>query len=349
MEKEVLFEKKNGVGVITIHRPKKLNSLNREIIEGISDLLHWCEEDPEIKVLILEGTGDKAFCAGGDIRAVYELCRNGEMEAAMNVFRIEYDMDFHISNFSKPIVCYMNGITMGGGVGISIRTPFRLVNEKTRWAMPEMKIGFFPDVGVSFHLSRMKHGLGKYLALTSTNLGADDCLFLQLADIKIRSSDYESIKSEIIEASYEFSSTDERTSRLHSVFLKYIQPHEAGYVERHVEKIERHFNRDTVQEILCSLQSDPEDEFSVAALSEMAGNSPLSMAVSLEQLKRAQTQTLKECFDQDLKLVRHFMQEEDFFTGIRTKMIEKTEKTAWRFKSVEEISSHHMNGFFGDL
>ncbi len=349
MEKEVLFEKKNGVGVITIHRPKKMNSLNREIIEGISDFLHRCEEDPEIKVLILEGTGDKAFCAGGDIRAVYELCRNGEMEAALNVFRIEYDMDYHISNYSKPIVSYMNGITMGGGVGISIGTEFRLVNEKTRWAMPEMKIGFFPDVGVSFYLSRIKQGLGRYLALTSTNLGADDCLFLKVADIKIRSSDYERIKSEIIEASYEVSSTDDMTSRLHSVFPKYIQPHEMGYVERHVEKIERHFNRDTVQEILYSLQLDSEDEFSVATLSEMAENSPLSMAVSLEQLKRAQAQTLKECFDRDLKLAYHFMQEEDFFTGIRTRMIEKKEKSVWRFKSVTEISSHYMNGFFGEL
>lgn len=345
MEKEVLFEKKNGVGVITIHRPKKLNSLNREVLEELSVLLHRCEEDPEIKLLLLEGSGDKAFCAGGDIRAVYEFCQNGEIQMAMNVFRIEYEMDFHISNYSKPIISYMNGITMGGGVGMSIRTGFRLVNERTLWAMPEMKIGFFPDVGVSFHLSRMKQGLGRYLALTSTTIGADDCLFLQLADIKIRSSEYERIKSEIVEVSHKWP-TDEVSSRLHSVFSKYAQPAEEGYVERHVGKIEKHFNRDAVQEILYSLQSDLKDEFAVAALFEMTENSPLSMAVTLEQLKRAQTQSLWECFAQDLRLVRHFIQEEDFFTGIRTKMIEKTNRAIWRFKSVDEIPSHYRDHFF---
>lgn len=346
MEKEILYGKRGGVGILTLHRPNKLNALNPQMIEELSRILREAEADPDIRLLVLEGSGDRAFCAGGDIRTAYERCLEGKKEEVMCAFRKEYEVDLHLARYSKPILTYMNGITMGGGVGLSINTDFRLVNESTRWAMPEMKIGFFPDVGVSYHLSRLSYGIGEYLALTSASIGADDCIFLDFADIKIRSEDYASIKEEIVHLIEHYPSSGDIRAGMEEFFRKYALPREIGETERQSKNIEAHFYGKNFSELLASLRSDAEDDFSKKVLQEFEENSPLSMRVTLEQLKKSRNKTFEECLEQDLILVRRFTEEHDFYTGIRTKMIEKREHSDWSVSLEEEIPQHRIDCFF---
>lgn len=340
-ERDVLFERHNGVGVLVLNRPKKLNALNRAVIEEVLRILEECRNDDSVRLLLLEGAGDRAFCAGGDVKSVYEMAKSGDFDAALDLFKTEFTMDFRIADYPKTIVSCLDGITMGGGVGMSISTPFRIVTERTAWAMPEMKIGLFPDVGTSYRLSKLPGGAGHYLCLTSRTVRADDCLYLGLADYKMRSADYPAFKDTLLSENW-IGLTRAETERKLSGHLKdFSVPPSVSQIQREETLIAKYFEKDSLSDILLGLRRAAEigedTDFVLPILEECGQHSPTSMAVVVEQHKRARNgMTLKQCLDQDYVLVRNFLKHHDFYEGVRTVLIEKSGKAQWSPREPQE-------------
>ncbi|MDO4754267.1 MAG: enoyl-CoA hydratase/isomerase family protein [Bacillota bacterium] len=342
MTEYVVLEKKCGVAVLTIQRPEKLNALSLEVIEGIMTALEECRRDDSVRLVLFEGAGERAFCAGGDVKSVYELGRSGNPEAAETVFRREFEMDFVIADFPKVILSYLDGITMGGGVGMSISTDFRVVTERTKWAMPEMKIGLFPDVGTSYYLSKLPNGMGHYVCLTSKTIDADDCLYLGVADYKIRSSDYASLKADILRSFGKILTAGEVAETLKNLLRKYACGRKKGYLEMHEALISKYFDKDSLDDVTESLRTaasrGEDSEFIAQVMSEFDGNSPTSMAVVMEQHRRARDgMTVRECLDQDYVLVRNFLRNHDFYEGVRTLLVEKSGTPMWNPKHHRDV------------
>lgn len=332
----VLFQKEHGAALIALNRPEKLNALNGSTLERLMELLDICERDDEISFLILSGSGERAFCAGGDVKSVYELGMKGDLEGAKKVFELEFAMDFRIANFPKPIVSYLDGIVMGGGIGISISTDFRLVTERTKWAMPEMKIGLFPDVGTSYYLSRLESGFGHYICLTSRTLCADDCLYLGLADYKIDSGRWTELKRALLSHIPERMDRTRTLQHLRGVIERFAQPAGESELVGRREEIARYFDHETLEEILAALQAG-ESAFASGIREELAGHSPTSMAVVVEQHKRARGYSLQECFDQDYMLIGHFLEDHDFYEGVRKVLVEKSGDAVWKPSDVAGV------------
>src|SRR5690625_1477612 len=201
---EVLFStKENGVATITLNQPKSINALSYNMLLPIKQKLIDWEKDKEVSIVILKGAGSKGFCAGGDIKTLYQA-RQGqkEMQAAEQFFEEEYETDQLVSQFSKPIIACIDGIVMGGGVGLSIGASHRIVTERTKWAMPEMKIGFFPDVGASFFLNQMPGHVGRYLALTSKIVNAEDAISIGAADYLIHTENWGDLRKNLSEINW---------------------------------------------------------------------------------------------------------------------------------------------------
>jgi len=194
----VTSEVKNGIGWLKINRPKVLNAINTEVVELLTNALEEWQDDANVLFVCLSGAGEKGFCAGGDMRKFYDLEAEEVIPYAEQFFSTEYRLDALIHDYSKPIIAYMNGIVMGGGVGLSVGASHRIVTEKTKWAMPEMNIGFFPDVGASFFLNQMPRYTGRHLALTAKVIKANDVIYSGSADYTIDSSVWETIEEKLL-------------------------------------------------------------------------------------------------------------------------------------------------------
>lgn len=167
---EILHSREGAIGTVTLNRPKALNALTTGMVEALYDVLTEFETDPDVAAVVIRGTGDKAFCAGGDVKAVVQMCQDGNIEEAMRFFRSEYRMNYKIYKLQKPYVAFLDGITMGGGAGVSVHGTFRVATERTLFAMPECAIGLIPDIGASYFLPRLPGNLGLYLSLTGARL-----------------------------------------------------------------------------------------------------------------------------------------------------------------------------------
>ncbi len=354
-DRPVIFERINNVGVITLNRPKKLNALNHQMIEEILRVLEEWRNDENIKLLILEGAGDRAFCAGGDVRSVCDMALEGKSEEALDMFKTEFDMDYRFAEYPKPILACLNGITMGGGIGMSASADFRLVTERTVWAMPEMKIGFFPDVGVSYYLARLERGVGKYLAMTAASIKGDDCVALGLADYKLSEDAYEGVRNEILNMHLEGISREEIRATMNRLLSEkgetLEKAREKSHLWQNMSYIEKYFDKEEAEEILegllegAQIQGD-EGAFAGAALAEMEGNSPLSMYIASEQQNRAGKLSLKKTFEQDYTLVKNFLKGHDFYEGVKAVLVEKSGKPLWEPALAAQIRKEDVEEYF---
>ncbi len=362
-ESLVLSEIRGAMGLITLNRPKKLNTLNREVLCELYDVLRRFEQDERVKFVVFEGKGGKAFCAGGDVRSVYEYGIAGELERAAEVFRLEFDFDYYVANFSKPVIALLDGIVMGGGVGMTIAADFRIVTERTRWAMPEMKIGLFPDVGTSYYLSRMPGHLGRYLCMTSISIGTEDCINAGLADFKVASNKLEALKMTFAELIADNLPENVLKNELAAIIAAASSDGDfSGCVlnpllhEMSLREISKHFCADSLTEIIYSLrasadvrsefETDFSRDFAAETLRHFETNSPTSMAVVIEQHRRASAMSLKQCFEQDYVLVQNFLKHRDFYEGVRAILIEKTGTPMWTPNSAELLDANIINSYF---
>ncbi|NEU30981.1 enoyl-CoA hydratase/isomerase family protein [bacterium LRH843] len=340
-----MAEVKNGVGWIRLNRPNVLNSINVEVVEIIYEALEEWKNNEEVALICMYGEGEKGLCAGGDMRKFYDLRVNGVEAYAEEFFTKEYQMDYEIHHYPKPIVIYMNGVVMGGGVGLSVGATHRIATEKTKWAMPEMNIGFFPDVGASYFLNKMPGFAGRYLALTAQVIQASDALYSGVADYYLDSKNWQALKNDMIEKTW---TSDSATSDLSQLLKRHCTTSSASStIALLQEKIDHHFQYDTIEEIVSSLKEVAEsDEWAEQTMTILLSKSPTSLKVTLRQLKEGKHKSLQECFEMEKKMAIQFMKCSDFYEGVRSVLVDKDRSPKWNPSTLADVKEEEIIPFF---
>ncbi|PEA52629.1 3-hydroxyisobutyryl-CoA hydrolase [Bacillus pseudomycoides] len=345
MTDQVLFSvNKNGVATITLNRPKALNSISYEMIGPITQKLKEWEMDNQIHLVIIKGAGTKGLCAGGDIKTLYEArLHDSAMQKAEKFFEDEFQLDMLVYKFSKPIVACLDGFVMGGGVGLTYGASHRIVTERTKWAMPEMNIGFFPDVGSAYFLNKAPGYIGRYLALTASVIKAPDVLYINAADFYISSEKLGAFLNHIEQINW-------HTKDIHTALTELINDYsEVPVTESELSsfqtEINKHFSFHAIEEIIHSLEKDA-SPFATQTKKTMLSKSPFSLKITLKQFIDGKEKTLEECFATDLVLAKNFLKHEDFFEGIRSVVIDKDQNPQYKYKHLEDVSDEVVNNFF---
>ena len=344
---QVLFRLENSVGWITLNRPDALNALSYEMVLEIRNQLQAWKTNDNVLLILIEGMGGRALCAGADIRALYnEKSSRGNVEAlARSYFSAEYDLDYLIHNYPKPCIVIMDGIVMGGGVGLSIGCSHRVVTPSTKWAMPEMNIGFFPDVGSSYFLNRMPGFVGRYLALTAEVLTAADALYIGAADRFLTDESLGNFLVAIREINWKKGSVLETLANLFRAFQSPCpQP---SLLRENQSKIDQHFSYDKVEDIFNSLkQALLKCDWAMEKLTVLKQKSPTSLKVALEQNRRGATLSLEACFQMEIEVGVQFMRQHDFFEGVRAVLIDKDQSPKWSPNRLEDVSIQMLEAYF---
>ena len=333
---DVLFEVKNRAGVITLNRPKALNALTLGMVRQMHPQLERWAEDDDVHQIIIKAAGDKAFCAGGDIRALYDwgLARNRNF---LDFYREEYLLNTFIKRYPKPYIALINGIDMGGGVGVSIHGSHRVATEKLTFAMPETGIGLFPDVGGTYFLPRLPGELGMFMALTGARLKAPDALYAGLATHYVPSGRLVALEEAL-------SSTDDVEEALKG-FSAECDP--SPFVELQ-EQIDRHFSKDSVEAIIKSLNKDKSD-WAQKQLSIMATKSPTSQKIAYRQVRDGAKASFEGCMKIEWRMVNRIYHGHDFFEGIRAVVVDKDNQPAWKPNALEDVKEEDVNTYFETL
>ena len=336
----------NRIGFILLDRPKALNSLSLEMIRDITrTLLDW-REDPAVRSICIHGSHERAFCAGGDIRFFYDVgsaTPKGDSALLEDFFTEEYALNHLIHFYPKPYISLLNGVVMGGGMGIAQAGPdnrLRIVTERTKMAMPEVNIGLFPDVGGGYFLSRCAGELGTWLGLSGDIINAADAIYADLADLFLPSEQLAPLIAHL-ETTQD---TDIRTC-IREFAAPYQMPKVAGRLETNRALIDAHFAHNSVSEILASLQADS-STFAQHTAALMLTRSPLMMCVTLEQLRRGNALNVAACLRLERSMVRHCFKHGEVLEGVRALVVDKDMQPKWRPATVQEVSVEMVQAFF---
>ncbi|MFB4211279.1 enoyl-CoA hydratase/isomerase family protein [Shouchella sp. JSM 1781072] len=346
MTEHIVFSKtENGVGIVTLSREKALHSLTFEMVASLYEQLKQWDEDEAVKLVLFESTGEKAFCAGGDIKALYQAKDNKKaFDQANEFFKLEYELDLYISTYTKPIVVFMDGIVMGGGVGLSYGASHRIVTERTKWAMPEVNISFFPDVGACYFLSQTPDYTGRYAALTGSILTGSDAISIGCADYYIDSEALKTCKQEMI--NHHWLDYEEMSQQTVHLFLQsFIKEPPQSQLMTVNDKILKHFSYKTIEDILNSLRGDA-SEFAQATYKLLHAKSPISLKVTLAHLKQSKSSSLEETYETDKTLAKHFLQCNDFYEGVYSVLIDKSHVPNYKYRTVDEVPDELALSFF---
>ncbi|GAO17842.1 hypothetical protein UVI_02011400 [Ustilaginoidea virens] len=342
---DVVFESKYGLRTVMLNRPKKLNSLNGSMIRKIVPRLVEWEKSDMANMVVVKGAGDKALCAGGDVAALaqYNQEAGDGWKKSADYFGLEYKLDHYIATYAKPFIAFMDGITMGGGVGLSVHAPFRVATERTVFAMPETTIGFFPDVGASFFLPRLNGAVGTYLALTSERLTGPNVFYSGIATHYLHSASLPDLEARLAEL--RFRDDDGLAKRLaiisdtleeFSTGLPFDQPMQPSGAVR--QAIDRCFGRDSVAGIVAALGEErgETEEWARRQLATLHKRSPTSVHVTLEQMRVGGRWDIAETFRREHRIASRFMRHHDFTEGVTALLVRK-EKPRWQPESLEAI------------
>ncbi len=338
----LVFDIRNRVAHLTLNRPQALNAITHEMITGLAELFTRWAHDDGVHAIVLSGAGGKAFCAGGDIRALRESAlANGSLHH--DFFIDEYRLDYQLHRYVKPVVCLLDGIVMGGGMGISQGSGLRIVGPKTRMAMPETGIGLFPDVGGSYFLSRSPVGL--YLGLTGKMINAADAIYARLADRYLTSDAIEQLRAALDTHTWSDNPADDVAALVES---HASAPADVSTFESMQTAIDRHFvAQKSVADMLASLAT--ETQFSEWARDTIAGlkkRSPTLLEVTRRQLNRGAKQTLAENFRMELGIVYHCFEHGDLMEGIRAVILDKDNAPQWKPATLEAVQENAIAAFF---
>ena len=341
---EVISEIRNHVAFITLNRPGALNALSLGMIQRLRALFSQYSADAEVYAVLITGAGDKAFCAGGDIRALYRSFKDaGSLHSEF--FTAEYPLDYQLYSYPKPYLVLMDGITLGGGLGLAQGSSFRIVGERTQMAMPEVAIGFFPDVGGSYFLSRLPGRLGTYLALTGVQIQAADARYCQLADVHLAPDAIASIIRDLSDLRWSHDRVADLRRFLQARAATAISPPLAALRTA----IDAHFSQPTVLRILASLDSETRGEYAGWAretVQIMRSRSPTMVSVTLRQLQRGAALNLAACFRMELGMAAHCFEQGDFIEGVRAVLIDKDNLPRWRPDRLEDVTEKMIEDFF---
>lgn len=324
-----LIEKPSGyIGHITLNRPKALNAQTREMLKAIHQVLEQWADDDQVKMVIVEGAGDRAFCAGGDIRAMYN-CKDNVDAGSVQFFETEYRLNEYLFNYPKPYLPILDGITMGGGVGISIWGSTPIATERLKLAMPETAIGLFPDIGASYFLTRLPNKIGYCLGLTGLSINAFEALTLDLIKTVIPHTDKQAL-------------------------IDFMDPNQIILPEptildqhsdllAHSDAIDHCFSQPTIIDIINELENN--DKYCQYLAATLRSRSPLSLAITLEYLKRSEGQDFKTVMAMNQILIQHFIRGTELYEGVRAAVIDKDKQPQWCY-SLEEMATKSIDHYF---
>lgn len=336
MASSVMATESSTKGMIILNRPKALNAINLDMVRKIYKHLKKCEKTKAL--MIIKGTGDKSFCAGGDVRSVVE---GGACEDSKNFFREEYTMNALVANYTIPYIALIDGITMGGGVGLSVHGKYRVATERTLFAMPETAIGLFPDVGGSYFLPRLQGKLGLYLGMTGHRLRGEDVLKAGVATHYCESAKLGELEAALLNC--------EDVEVVPDILKKFNMPTNKDFVlQPLMEQINKCFSAECVEGIVENLKCDGSD-WAKKTIETMGKMSPTSLKVTFRQLHLGAKMSLPECLKMEFRLAVRHLENSDFKEGVRALLIDKDQKPNWQPSTLEAVSDERVQSFFAKL
>ncbi|AYJ50677.1 enoyl-CoA hydratase/isomerase family protein [Rhodococcus sp. P1Y] len=335
-EPEVLFDVRGGVGRITLNRPKAINALNHDMVLQIAPKLEEWAADDGIDVVLLVGAGERGLCAGGDIVSIYHDAKDGG-SGSKDFWRDEYILNAAIARFPKPYVAIMDGVVMGGGVGLSAHANTRIVTERSKIAMPEVGIGFIPDVGGTYLLSRAPGELGTHLGLTTARMDAGDAIAAGFADHYMPSANLEKFYDAVV------------SGLLSDALTEYTEEAPSSALEASSEWIDRYYAANTVEEIVDGLRGSGLPDAEKAA-SDIESKSPVSLKVTLRSLRNAaKASSLEEVLNEEYRVSLASLESHDLVEGIRAQVVEKDRNPKWTPATLADVTDADVDRYFGSV
>jgi enoyl-CoA hydratase len=334
---DIIIRREGRAGRITLNRPQALNALNYPMVKAIGAALNAWEHDPDIALILIDGTGEKAFCAGGDVQDLYWEAKNGNFEAGRDFWRDEYPLNARIARFPKPYVALMDGIDMGGGVGVSVHGSHRIVTQRTMVALPECAIGLIPDVGSTYVLSRAPGHLGEFLGLTGYRMNASDAIFCGVADSFVSVDQIDALIAELAESG-DLSVIGELASDPDPAPLVALQP-----------EIDTIFGLASLHEIASALAAS-DAEWASKAMTALRKGSPLSLGAALHTIRAARhVETLEEALALEFRFTFRSHSDADFIEGTRALIIDKDRAPNWSVPTIEHLTQQHIDALVAPL
>lgn len=335
-EPEVIIEKSDGLGRITLNRPKSINALNHSMVQKVAAaLLEWANDD-DIRAVVLAGAGERGLCAGGDIVSIYNDAKDGGT-GSLDFWRDEYILNAAIANYDKPYIALMDGIVMGGGVGVAAHGSVRVVTERSMVGMPETGIGFVPDVGGTYLLSRAPGELGTHIALTTARLSAGDAIACGFADHFVPSDNLDEFVSAVASTSVE------------DALAAFAQPAPVSDLMAQQNWIDAAYSAETVPQIVSRLQGSGVEEAQKAA-EQILAKSPTAVTVTHRALRKASSlDSLEAVLDQEFRVSSAALRSHDLVEGIRAQVVEKDRNPKWSPNSLSDVDSERVESYFAPL
>ena len=352
-DNDILFGREGGVATVTLNRPQALNAFTLAMYRRFDPMLREWAEDPGVHAVLVRGAGERAFCAGGDVRAIYEAGRGLSGDRALTgvFFREEYELIRRIHRYPKPYLAIIDGITMGGGAGVSVNGAFRIATERTMLAMPETGIGLFPDVGATRFLNRAPGRIGRYLALTGARLGPADALYCGFATHFVPRERVAALVEALVRTPWRAGEESGQARALLAAF--HVDPGASPLAARRA-LIDRCFAAETVEAVLGALQREAaagggDGEWAAATRAGLLAKSPTSLKVTLRQLIVGAGYDIEAALALEYRLTQHFMAGHDFYEGVRAALVDKDQQPRWDPATLAAVGDAMVDACFAPL
>jgi enoyl-CoA hydratase/carnithine racemase len=337
---EILFERRGAAGVITLNRPRALNAVSHAMVRSLRAQLDAWADDPAVTRVVIMAAGERAFSVGGDIRALTDLGKAGKRAEMLQFWRDEYPLNVAIKSFRKPYVALIDGMVMGGGVGVSVHGSHRVAGDKFQFAMPEVGIGFFPDVGATWFLPRMPGELGAYCGLTGDRLGGADALSAGITTHRVSSARFPALLDGLA-----------GTVSVDAVLAAFAEPAGEGPIMARRASIDRLFAYDRVEAILAALDREAssggaEVDWAAKTAAAIRTKSPLSLKIALAQVRRGKDWDFETCMRAEFRIVSRVIEGHDFYEGVRAVIVDKDNKPHWQPPILDAVSDADVERYF---
>ncbi len=332
---EILFERRGALGLITLNRPKALNALTRDMCLRMMAQLDAWAKDPSLSTVAIRGAGERAFCAGGDIRALHDSGRAGTLYA-LDFWRDEYTLNAMIKHYPKPYVALIHGIVMGGGVGVSVHGHCRIADDSAVFAMPETGIGFFPDVGGSYFLPRCPGETGMYLALTGARLKAADMRYVGVSTHTVPQTQWNALIGILADGGEPGNALAKFEERIFAPLAE------------HRAKIDRIFAAESVEAALAGLDAESGD-WPRATAAAIRTKSPTSLKLVYREMREGKKRSFDDCMRMEYRMANRVLSGHDFYEGVRAAIIEKDNAPRWRPAALAEVTDETVDAHFATL
>jgi enoyl-CoA hydratase len=342
-EPQILFERRGAAGLVTLNRPHALNAVTLAMVRALAEQLADWVRDPAVTRVVVSAAGERAFSAGGDIRELYDLGCAGRHREMLPFWREEYTLNAVIKNYPKPYVALIDGIVMGGGVGVSVHGSHRVAGDRFLFAMPEVGIGFFPDVGATWFLPRLPGELGSYCALTGARLNAADGVAASIATHRVSSSRFPELRDALCGA-----------VPVDALLAAFSEPAGVAPIAVHRAAIDRLFVGDGVEDILSALDGaasagGADASFAAATANSIRTKSPTSLKLALAQVRAGRNLTFDACMRTEFRIVSRIILGHDFYEGVRAVIVDKDNAPRWRPARLEEVVPDAIDCHFAPL